>query len=67
MRNDGVRIKGKKDGLIAEVDSDKFGNFEDILETLTLKLSKGKKFYKGTSLCILTKLSNFNEREILKL
>lgn len=67
MRNDGVRIKGKKDGLIAEVDSDKFGSFEDILETLTLKLSKGKKFYKGTSLCILTKLSNFNEREILKL
>ena len=67
MRNDGVRIKGKKDGLIAEVDSDKFGSFEDILETLTLKLSKGKKFYKGTSLCISTKLSNFNEREILKL
>ncbi|MCI6189842.1 MAG: septum site-determining protein MinC [Clostridium sp.] len=67
MRNDGVRIKGKRDGLIAEVDSDRFGSFEDMLETLTLKLSKGKKFYKGTSLYISTKLSNFNEKEILKL
>ncbi len=38
-----VRIKGKKDGLIAEVDSDKFGNFEDILETLTLKAFKREK------------------------
>ena len=59
MRNDGVRIKGKKDGLIAEVDSDKFGSFEDILETLTLKLSKGKKFYKGTSL----KIVNFKRQK----
>ena len=67
MRSDGIRIKGKRDGLIAEIDSDKFGNFEDMLESLLLKLSKGKKFYKGTSLYILTKLSNFNERQVLEL
>lgn len=67
MRNDGVIIKGNKDGLSAEIDSDRFGNFEDMLEILIRKLSKAKGFYKGTPLCIITKISNYNEKEVLRL
>lgn len=67
MRNDGVIIKGNKEGLSAEIDSDRFGNFEDMLEILIRKLSKAKKFYKGTPLCVITKMSNYNEKEVLRL
>ena len=63
MINKGIIIKGNKEGLNAEIDMDKFDNFDDMLGTLTEKLSKGKHFYKDSTLCITTKLSDLSKDE----
>lgn len=63
MINKGIIIKGNKEGLNAEIDMDKFDNFDDMLGTLTEKLSKGKQFYKDSTLCITTKLSDLSKDE----
>ena len=64
MGNDRIIIKGNKEGLNAIINIDKFGNFEEMLDALIEKLSKGKKFYKGSTLCITTKLSSLTERDV---
>lgn len=64
MGNDRIIIKGNKEGLNAIINIDKFGNFEEILDALIEKLSKGKKFYKGSTLCITTKLSSLTEKDV---
>ena len=64
MGNDRIIIKGNKEGLNAIINIDKFGNFEDMLDALIEKLSKGKKFYKGSTLCITTKLSSLTEKDV---
>ena len=63
MVNKGIIIKGNKEGLNAEIDMDKFDNFYDMLGILTEKLSKGKQFYKDSTLCITTKLSDLSKDE----
>ncbi|MGG5462780.1 septum site-determining protein MinC [Clostridium sp. B9] len=67
MRDDRIFIKGNKQGINAIINMDKFGNFDEMLETLVEKLSRGKKFYKGATLTITTDLKYLNEREISKL
>ena len=64
MENDRIIIKGNKEGLNAIINIDKFGNFEEMLDALIEKLSKGKKFYKGSTLCITTKLSSLTEKDV---
>ena len=64
MGNDRIIIKGNKEGLNAIINIDKFGNFEEMLDALIEKLSKGKKFYKGSTLCITTKLSSLTEKDV---
>ena len=64
MGNDRIIIKGNKEGLNAIINIDKFGNFEEMLDALIEKLSKGKKFYKGSTLCITTKLSSLTEKDL---
>ena len=63
MGNDRIIIKGNKEGLNAIINIDKFGNFEEMLDALIEKL-KGKKFYKGSTLCITTKLSSLTEKDV---
>lgn len=63
MKNKGIIIKGNKDGLNAQIDMDKFNTFEEMLEVLTEKLSKGKQFYKDSTLYITTKLSDLSSNE----
>ncbi len=46
---------------------DKFGNFDEMLDSLVEKLSRGKKFYKGATLTVTTDLKYINERQISKL
>ncbi|MBE6047931.1 MAG: septum site-determining protein MinC [Clostridium sp.] len=68
MENNGVIIKGNKEGLNALVNIDKFTTFNDMLLVLIEKLSRGKKFYKDSKLYITinTSLLNENEMEQLK-
>ncbi|MDS0528018.1 septum site-determining protein MinC [Clostridium sp. SHJSY1] len=67
MEKSGVIIKGNKNGINALVDMDKFGGFQDMLTRLTEKLSKGKKFYKDSTLYITINISVINERDMVKL
>ena len=64
MMDERIIIKGNKEGLNAIINIDKFGNFEEMLDALIEKLSKGKKFYKGSTLCITTKLSSLTEKDV---
>ena len=67
MSNKGIIIKGNKDGLNALINMGKFAGFDHMLGALVEKLSKGKKFYKDSTLYITTKLSDFSEKDIEKL
>lgn len=67
MRDDRIFIKGNKLGINAIINMDKFGNFDEMLDSLVEKLSRGKKFYKGANLTVTTDLKYINERQISKL
>jgi septum site-determining protein MinC len=67
MLDDRIVIKGNKEGLNAVVNMDKFRDFDEMLEVLIEKLSKGKRFYKGSTLKITSDLGVFNEKEMKRL
>lgn len=67
MINDGILIKGNKDGLNAVISMEKFGDFSEASELLLNKLRKGKDFYKGCTLKITSNLRYISEREQNKL
>ena len=67
MHKDGVLIKGNKEGISATIDIEKFSNFEEMLKILIKKLSKGKHFYKGTTLILNVNLSLINKNDIQRL
>lgn len=67
MVKDKIIIKGNRDGLNVVVNMNQFFDFNDMLETLIEKLSKGKRFYKGSNLKITTQLKDINDREMRKL
>lgn len=67
MIDDKIILKGNRDGLSAVINADKFRDFQDVLEALIDKLSKGKRFYKGSTIKIVTDLRSFNDKEIKKL
>lgn len=62
--NDGILIKGNKEGINTTIDMEKFDCFESMLSLLVKKLSKGKHFYKGTTLILRLDLSLLNEKKI---
>ncbi|WP_244833576.1 septum site-determining protein MinC [Clostridium sp. BJN0001] len=49
FNNNGIVIKGNKDGINATILMNEFESFEDMQSTLLKKLLKGKKFYKDTT------------------
>lgn len=67
MIEDRLIIKGNKEGLNAVININKFKDFDEVLEVLIDKLSKGRKFYKGCTLKITAELKYINERELSKL
>lgn len=67
MMDDRIIIKGNKDGLSAVINMNKFSGFGEMLELLIEKLSKGKRFYKNSTLTISTNLNLINEKELLNL
>lgn len=62
--NDGILIKGNKDGINATIQMNKFACFEDMLLMLIRKLSKGKHFYKGTTLILRADLKCINKKDL---
>ncbi|AWK50747.1 septum site-determining protein MinC [Clostridium beijerinckii] len=62
--NDGILIKGNKDGINTTIHMNKFACFEDMLKMLIKKLSKGKHFYKGTTLILKIDLKLINKKEL---
>jgi septum site-determining protein MinC len=62
--NDGILIKGNKDGINTTINMNKFACFEDMLLMLIKKLSKGKHFYKGTTLIVSMDLKSINKKEV---
>jgi septum site-determining protein MinC len=64
FNNDGILIKGNKDGINTTINMNKFASFEDMLQVLIKKLSKGKHFYKGTTLILAIDLKAINKKEV---
>lgn len=60
-KNDGILIKGNKDGINITIDMKKFAGFDDMLEALLKKLSRGKDFYKGTTLILKCDMKNITK------
>ncbi|MGG7159354.1 septum site-determining protein MinC [Clostridium baratii] len=59
-----IIIKGNKSGLIAEINMHKFSDFTEMLELLLSRLSKGKRFYRKSTLTINTSLNLINDKDI---
>jgi len=64
MENNGIVIKGNKNGLNALVDMDKFSGFNEMLRILREKLARGKKFYKDSTLYINIDISSITEKDM---
>jgi len=67
MFDDRILIKGNREGLNAVININMFKDFDELLEALIDKLSKGRKFYKACTLKITTELKYINERDMRKL
>lgn len=67
MVDDKILIKGNKEGLYAVIYMNKFEDFDEMLEALVEKLTRGKKFYRGSTLRITTDLKYISERELTRL
>lgn len=65
--DDRIVIKGNRVGISAIININKFSDFEEMLENLIGKLSKGKRFYKNSTLVISTNLSAINEKNLVRL
>ncbi|GAA0859575.1 MULTISPECIES: septum site-determining protein MinC [Clostridium] len=59
-----IIIKGNKSGLIAEINMHKFSDFTEMLELLLARLSKGKRFYRRSTLTINTSLNLINDKDV---
>lgn len=67
MFDEGIFIKGNKEGINAVINMDKFKDFDEMLENLVERLKTGKKFYKGATLTLTTDLKHINERQMRRL
>ncbi|KJU73214.1 septation inhibitor protein [Clostridium baratii] len=64
MMDERIIIKGNKSGLIAEINMHKFSDFTEMLELLLSRLSKGKRFYRRSTLTINTSLNLINDKDV---
>lgn len=62
--NDGILIKGNKEGINTTIHMERFNCFDDMLLVLVKKLSKGKHFYKNTTLILRVDLQAINKKEV---
>lgn len=64
---DNILIKGNKEGLNVIINMNKFKDFDEMIDLLIEKLSRGKQFYKGSTLKITTELKHINDRNLRSL
>lgn len=64
MLEDGIILKGNRDGLNVIINMDKFNDFKDMEEALLTKMNKASRFYKGSTLKIVTELRLFTEKDL---
>lgn len=62
--NDGILIKGNRDGINTTINMNKFTCFEDMLNVLIRKLSKGKHFYKDTTLILRFDFNTISKKNV---
>ncbi|MDD3223815.1 MAG: septum site-determining protein MinC [Clostridium sp.] len=67
MNEDKIILKGNKEGLNVIIDMNHFKDFDEMIEILEKKLSRGKRFYKGCTLKITTQLKFLNSRQLREL
>lgn len=67
MLDDSIIIKGNRDGINAVINMNKFKDFDEMLENLIERLSKGKIFYKGCTLKVTTEFKYITEKDFRKL
>ena len=67
LLDESIIIKGNKEGINAIINMNKFKDFDEMLESLIERLSKGKVFYKGCTLKITTELKYINDRDLRRL
>ena len=67
MIEDRILIKGNKEGLNVVISMNTFKDFDEMMEMLVDKLSKGKVFYKGCTLKLTTELKYISEKDLRKL
>ncbi len=59
--NEGIIIKGSKDGVNIIIDFNKFRDFDQMATVLRLKLRKGSSFYRNSVVKITTQLKDLQE------
>jgi septum site-determining protein MinC len=67
MGEDKIVLKGNKDGLNVVIDMNRFKDFNEMLQIVQEKLSRGKRFYKGATIKITMQLKLVSERELRNL
>ncbi|CAM2843792.1 septum site-determining protein MinC [Hathewaya histolytica] len=67
MKNNGIVLKGNREGLNIIINMNAFNDFSEMSDMLIEKLSKSKRFYKGSTLKITTELKYINEKDLRKL
>jgi septum site-determining protein MinC len=67
MGEDKIVLKGNKDGLNVVIDMNMFKDFNEMLQIVQEKLSRGKRFYKGATIKITMQLKLVSERELRNL
>lgn len=67
MLEDGIVLKGNREGLNIIINMDKFKDFMDMKETLLAKMNKAKRFYKGSTIKIVTEMRLFTEKDVSSL
>lgn len=64
MIDDAIVLKGNREGLNVIININKFKDFDEMVESLIDRLSKGKRFYKGSTIKVTTQLRELNERDL---
>lgn len=67
MGGNRIKVKGNRYGISLEINLNAFDDVEEMTTELVEILSKGKKFYEGSSINIITQLELLNNRDMSKI
>ncbi|MCR6514198.1 septum site-determining protein MinC [Clostridium sp. LY3-2] len=62
-----IIVKGTKNGLNVEINMNKFSGYDEMLSELIEKLSKGKSFYKGSTIKLIFDITSISQRSLKEL